>query len=306
MTGFSGYVAIDELYDGPFCILSIVDNHSFKRLYQHVQKGPPSHADIHSFLSDFRAILDERSEKMLGVTTDGKDVYPANIARVFPEAVHQNCRFHVIQNITNAMLYAVAKVRKNLLKNKPKLPRGRPTATTQPLARKALRIQAKITALYEHRHLFVRRELTRCECIIVERITRGLPVLRRLRGIMDAVYQLFDRRCRMQTALKKLSRLRARVKRFSSIGHALQTLMSSAVDRTLFSLDHPRLPATSNAVERGNRRYRKMQKAVYRVRTLDSIRSRLALDVHRDMLISSRAPLVACLHYKRQLARTFA
>jgi hypothetical protein len=37
--------------------------------------------------------------------------------------------------------------------------------------------------------------------------------------------------------------------------------------------------ATSNVVERGNRRYRKIQKMVYRVRTLPRIESRLALDL---------------------------
>ena len=26
LRGFSGYIAVDELYDGPFCVLSIVDN----------------------------------------------------------------------------------------------------------------------------------------------------------------------------------------------------------------------------------------------------------------------------------------
>ena len=29
---FSGYIAADELYDGPFCVLSIVDNRTFRRI----------------------------------------------------------------------------------------------------------------------------------------------------------------------------------------------------------------------------------------------------------------------------------
>ena len=29
---FSGYITAAELYDGPFCILSIVDNRTFNRL----------------------------------------------------------------------------------------------------------------------------------------------------------------------------------------------------------------------------------------------------------------------------------
>ena len=32
LADFSGYVAADELCDGPFCILSAVDNRRYKRL----------------------------------------------------------------------------------------------------------------------------------------------------------------------------------------------------------------------------------------------------------------------------------
>ena len=41
LSDFSGYIAADELYDGPFCILSIVDNRTFKRLaYQVLDHDP--------------------------------------------------------------------------------------------------------------------------------------------------------------------------------------------------------------------------------------------------------------------------
>jgi hypothetical protein len=33
LANFSAYLATDKLYDGPFCILSIVDNRTFKRLF---------------------------------------------------------------------------------------------------------------------------------------------------------------------------------------------------------------------------------------------------------------------------------
>jgi hypothetical protein len=36
LADFSGYIAVDELYDGPFCVLSIVDNRTFKRLLYQV------------------------------------------------------------------------------------------------------------------------------------------------------------------------------------------------------------------------------------------------------------------------------
>ena len=59
-----------------------------------------------------------------------------------------------------------------------------------------------------------RDKLTAKEKRILQRITRGSPELRHLRSIMDEVYRLFDRRCRRDTALDKLTTLRSRVKRF--------------------------------------------------------------------------------------------
>ena len=71
MADFSGYVAIDELYDGPFCVLSIVDNRTFKRLLYQVLDHDPDHADITAFLRRFQNLLTQRSLTLKGVTTDG-------------------------------------------------------------------------------------------------------------------------------------------------------------------------------------------------------------------------------------------
>jgi hypothetical protein len=32
LEAFSGYVAADELYEGPYCVLSAVDNRHYKRI----------------------------------------------------------------------------------------------------------------------------------------------------------------------------------------------------------------------------------------------------------------------------------
>ena len=98
-------------------------------------------------------------------------------------------------------------------------------------------------------------------------ITRGLPHLRNLREIMDHMYALFDRRCRTQTALGKLKKRRQWGSRFQWIGETLKKVFSPHLEQALTFLDDKLLPATSNAVERGNRRHRKMQKSVYRVRS---------------------------------------
>ena len=57
LADFSGYIAIDELYDGPFCVLSLVDNHTYKRLLSQVLEHPPDHTDITAFLRRFRMAL---------------------------------------------------------------------------------------------------------------------------------------------------------------------------------------------------------------------------------------------------------
>jgi hypothetical protein len=59
------------------------------------------------------------------------------------------------------------------------------------------------------------------------------------------------------------------------------------------------LPAASNAVERGNRRHRKMQKRVYRVRTLAQIHARVALDMQRDAQAEGREQTIGALHEAR-------
>jgi hypothetical protein len=214
------------VYDGPFCVLSIVDNHTFKRLAYRVLEHDPTQQDIRDFFGSFKAHLDARGLKVLGLTTDGSPLYPAVIQELFPEAPHQVCQFHVLKEINQAVLHAVAKVRKELKVQQPTLPRGRPSKAQRAGARKAKQIQQRIADLFDHRHLFVQRHLTVAENKTLRRITRGLPHLRTLRQIMDQVYQLFDRRCRTETALAKLASLRRRVRRFKWVGRTLNKLFT--------------------------------------------------------------------------------
>src|SRR5436853_551125 len=57
LADFSGYLAADEVYDGPFCILSVVDNRRQRRLACRVLDHDPTHDDIRSFLGEFKAQL---------------------------------------------------------------------------------------------------------------------------------------------------------------------------------------------------------------------------------------------------------
>jgi hypothetical protein len=300
LAGFSGYIAADELYDGPYCVLSIVDNRTFKRITYRVLDYDPTHDDIREFFTAFRNALHVRGLVLRGITTDGSPLYPGPIATIFPGVRHQVCEFHVIAEITKAVLHAVSKVRKQLGAQKTPLGRGRPrTKEAKRAARRNDRLQRKIGDLFDHRHLFVAHHPTPAERRTVQRITRGLPHLRTLREIMDEVYRLFDRRCRTHTALAKLAKLRVRVRRFRKVGKTLSKLFSANLEKALTFLDDSLLPATSNAVERGNRRHRKMQKTVYRARTQQHIHARIAIDMLRDAQATGRFDTTHTLHHAR-------
>jgi hypothetical protein len=288
------------LYDGPFCVLSIVDNRAFKRLGYEVLDHDPAHGDIRAFFRRFQAALAGRGLSLHGITTDGSELYPQPISEVFGAIEHQVCRFHILAELNKAVLHAVAQVRKYLAAQKPKLPRGRPgTPEAKRKARRRRHLERKIGDLFEHRHLFVKRQLTPSERRMLQHISRGLPQLRALRQVVEEIYRLFDRRCRTETALTKLSRLRSRVRRFKGLKPIFQKLQSPNLEKALAYLDDSLLGSTSNAVERSNRRHRKMQKTVYRVRTQPTISGRIALDMFRDAQSTSRAETMKTLRHAR-------
>ena len=301
LTDFSGYVAADELYDGPFCILSIVDNRRYKRLLYDVLDHAPDHDDIRAFLGRLKTALIARDLTLLGITTDGSSLSPTPLAEVFSGVPHQLCQFHIVKDIIKAVVGVVSSERKRLAAKQPTLRRGRPsTPVAKQAARTKKRLEAQRTALFTHRYLFVQRHVSKTERKLLWRITRGLPHVYVLRMLMAQVYALFDRRCRTQTALDKLDKLRRRLLRFPQVGETLKKLLSPTLEKALTFLDDKLLPSTSNAVERGNRRYRKMQKSVYRVRSKVCLEGRIALDMLRESRAEGRDQTTQALHQVRR------
>ena len=300
LADFSGYVAADELYDGPCCILSAVDNRRYKRILYDVLDHDPTHEDIRVFLGRLKPALVARGLALCGVTTEGSALSPAPLREVFGKVRHQICQFHVIKDIVKAVVGAVASARKGLAAMPPTWPKGRPrTSAAKAAARTKKRLAAQGAALCTHRYLFVQRHLHTTERKTLWRVSRGLPQLHGLRAVMDQVYALCDRRCRTRTALDQLATLRRRLLRFPQVGAPLKKLFAPTLDKALTFLDDKLLPSTSNAVERGNRRYRKRQKSVYRVRTQAQIHARLALDMWREAQAEGRQQTLAALHRAR-------
>jgi hypothetical protein len=301
LTDFSGYLAADELYDGPFCVLSAVDARQQRRLRYEVLDHDPTQVDILWFLARLNAQLTARGYQVQGITTDGSPLYPLPITLALGNIPHQVCEFHILKELTKAVLRVLARLRKHLAAQAPPLPRGRPRNTPEgrQLHCQAQALHRRVADLFEHRYLFVRHYLTATQRATLRSLVRSDRQLRAVRAIMDEVYRLFDRRCRMDTALAKLACLRQRVRRYRSLGKSLDKLQSPNLEKALTFLDDSLLPATSNAVERGNRRYRKMQKAVYRVRTAAALAGRLALDLQRDQQEEDRSATITCLHQER-------
>jgi hypothetical protein len=304
LADFSGYLAADELYDGPFCVLSAVDPHRQRRLYDEVLDQDPTQVDILWFLARLNAQITARGHAVVGITTDGSPLYPLPIALALGAIPHQVCEFHILKELTKAVLPVLARIRKQRAAQAPPLPRGRPQRTSEARRRhrRALGLRQRMAELFAHRYLFVRHHLTADQRALLGRLSRGWPRLRALRAIMDEVYRLFDRRCHTATALTRLAGLRRRVRRYRSLGKSLDKLQSPNLEKALTFLDDKLLPATSNAVERGNRRHRKMQKTVYRVRTQAAIAARMALDLQRERQTPAREETLSSLHQARTKA----
>jgi hypothetical protein len=192
LADFSGYVAADELYDGPFCILSAVDNRRYQRLLYDVLDHDPTHEDIRVFLGRLKTALVARGLTLCGVITDGSALYPAPLKEVFGQVRHQICQFHIVAEVVKAVVGAVASARKALAATQPKLPKGRPsTPAAKAAARTKKRLTAQGAALFASRHLFVQRHLNKTERKTLWRVSRGLPQLQALRAIMEQVYPTF-------------------------------------------------------------------------------------------------------------------
>jgi hypothetical protein len=276
-----------------------VDNRRYHRLAFSVLDHDPTHEDVRAFLAEFKRQLEKRSLEVRGIPTDGSSLDPKILEELWPAVPHQLCAFHVLKEITKSVLHALAKLRKQLTAKIPRQRRGRPSKEQQGQAREMARQKQRVADLFEHRHLFVRHHLSPAQQIRLRKRTRGLPQVRTLRKIMEAVYRLLDRRCRTETALVKLRKLRTRVRRFKKLGKSLDKLKSPALEKALVFLDDKRLGATSNAVERANRRFRKAQKSIYSVRTKAPVEQRLALDMQREQRTAERQQTVKTLHRAR-------
>jgi transposase-like protein len=282
---FSGQVAIDELYDGPYAVLSITDARTFRRLLCRVVGKKVTQAEIRLLLRDFRRELDLRKLTLAGVTTDGSALYPTPLSEIFGGVPHQLCRFHVLGTIAKAMRQVVVKLYKKQRDALPKLKDGRPRKAED---QAVVAQRQQLLELYHGRYDLVAHRLDEPQAQKLLKLLEGYPELAGLRELMQQVYGLYECPC-TEAALTKLAEVRrfaGKLEQQAGLGAVLSSLLGPSIEKSLTYLDHPQMASTSNAVERSNRGHRKMQKSVYRVRTQRNLQRRLALDLLREQ----RAP----------------
>jgi hypothetical protein len=169
-------VAAEERYDGPFCMLSAVENRCDKRILYDVLDHDPTHEDIRALLGRLKTALSARALTLVGVTTDGSALYPAPLLEVCGDVPHQSCALHIVADVAKAVVGAVASARKALAAQQPTWGKGRPsTPAAKQAARTKKRLAEQRAALFSSRYLFVPRHLTKTERKTRWRVSRGLP-----------------------------------------------------------------------------------------------------------------------------------
>lgn len=275
---FSGVLILDELYDKSYALVTATDPKQDQPLCYFLTSKGVTKKEIRRLLHRLRSVGINPST----VITDDSALYPEPLREIFPRAWHQLCLFHYTKNITDAVLTGLRRYRKTLPKKRQRR-RGRPSRrgrprVNRPVPRTLLRLQ---------RHLFVKRRenMTSEEVQKLDELLSLQPKVRVLRDFMDEYYALFERdggsprraRYRRTLLLRK-----ARYRRCRWLKSALALLADdNDFDRVIgFLRDPSGSEATSNHVERTNRRYRKRQKSHYRLRSDSSIRAALHRMMH--------------------------
>src|SRR5206468_9246795 len=156
----SGYLCVDELHLGDYTLLLATDPIADRVVgYSLVRINDQAH------LRRFLRTLQYQGFEPKVVVSDGSNLYPAVLAEVWPQAKHQLCVFHVLQDVTTKVLDAVRRLRREQVRRGNggrKRRRGRPTKKQQRQRESRRRRSGptnkeKAAFVYKRRFLVVKR-----------------------------------------------------------------------------------------------------------------------------------------------------
>ncbi len=268
--GFSGEMAVDEVYDGGWYVIKATDPLNGVELSWELGRGSPSKEDVRGFFLYLKAT--GFYPKL--VVTDGANLYPEVIAEVWPESRHQRCVFHFIKQI-NEDLREVFDAAYNRLPKPLKRKAGRPKKRGRPRKDKEKREVRRKVRRVRYIVLKAERRLSDKERAMLVEAIELCPRLGVLRLFVLSVHQLFAPETTDHAQSKQRRQNILLCSEFNDLP-GLEKSLKRLRDDDLFTrltryLDFENADKTSNHPERENRIFRKRQKIHYRLRSLRTL-----------------------------------
>jgi len=283
---FSGTLCIDELHLGRYTLLLATDPlGDFPVAFALVDSNDGAH--MRRFLNNLKqgGLLPEV------IITDGSPLYPKLLAELWPNARHQLCVFHVLQDLNKLILDALKRFRRKMSRQGNKgrrRKRGRPSKAQQQRRKKANKTaKDKAHFIFKNRYLIVtrRHNLTPEGRRRLRTMFEYLPELRTLYDFADRVVHLFDleqsehqARCRRAALLKD-----AAFQKVPELVKAMDMLIPEKFAKMIAFVHSPAAKKlrTNNHVERCNRKLRYCEKVRYKWRRRRNIIRFLLLSIDR-------------------------
>jgi len=268
---FSGTLCVDELHLGQYTLLLATDPLSdIPVAFALVSKNDQDH------MGRFLGNLKKHGLEPKVVITDGSTLYPKLLQTLWPNAEHQLCVFHVLQDVNKEILKAVLRLRRGLSR---RARRGRKRRRGQPRKGRACRRpqqmnqKEKAHFIFKRRYLIVKRRdgLTDQEQRDLVTMLEYVPELRTLRDFADAMQRLFAVEQYEEQARERWRRLQSNAAYLAvpELKKVLETTLSLAkFTKMIAFLRNPAAQKvrTNNHVERCNRKLRYWEKVRYKWR----------------------------------------
>jgi hypothetical protein len=273
---FSGTLCVDELHLGEHTLLLATDPITDQVVgFSVVAINDQAH------MRRFLLMLQHWGFTPRVVVTDGSNLYPAVLAEVWPQAKHQLCVFHVLQDVTRKVLDGVRRLRRQQARRGKagrKRRRGRAGKARQAQRRRrGPTNKEKAKFVYRHRFLIVKRteHLDRRDWDNLVQMFRYVPELRPLWHFCRDIYQLFSSEQVIRLARRRRTLLlrEASYQEVPELAAALGLLQGAKFDQMVAFLECPvgQRVRTNNHVERANRRIRFDEKVRYTWRSQRSL-----------------------------------
>jgi hypothetical protein len=268
---FSGTLCVAELHLGRFTLLLATDPLAdLPVAFAPVARNDADH--MRRFLGNLKTWgLSPRA-----VVTDGSNLYPDLLGRLWPEADHQLCIFHAL-NAINGLIPGAVRRLKSAMARRGKAgrekKRGRKSKKARAAAgRRGPTLKEKAHFVFKHRHLIVKRreEFTEAERPDLVRMPEYLPESATLRRFADRIYWLFD----TPKGVHQAGCRRAAIVRdpaFRAVPELVKAMEQLSVEKfpklmAYLNGSAGRRVRTNNHVERANRMFRLLEKVRYRWR----------------------------------------